>query len=89
MEADRLEEVQEAIEAGADYILLDNMSNEMMAEAVKMNAGRCKLEASGNITIERLPAIGKLGVDFVSSGALTHSVKAAYISMDIELEKAE
>ena len=89
VEADRLEEVQEAIEAGADYILLDNMSNEMMAEAVKMNAGRCKLEASGNITIERLPAIGKLGVDFVSSGALTHSVKAADISMDIELEKAE
>ena len=84
VEADTLEEVAEAIEAKADYILLDNMTNEEMVEAVKMNQGRCKLEASGGITIERLPVIGKIGVDFVSVGALTHSVKASDISMEIK-----
>lgn len=83
VEADSLDEVREAAEAGADYILLDNMSDETMAEAVKINAGRSRLEASGGITIERLPRIGKLGVDFVSAGALTHSVKSADISLDI------
>ena len=67
--------------------MLDNMSDETMAEAVKIVGGRAKLEASGGITLERLPRIGKLGVDFVSSGALTHSVKAADISLDIEVEK--
>lgn len=88
VEADRLEEVAEALEAGADYILLDNMSDEMMAEAVKMAAGRSKLEASGGITLERLPRIGKIGVDFVSAGALTHSVKSSDISLDIIVEKS-
>ncbi|MBS1369882.1 MAG: carboxylating nicotinate-nucleotide diphosphorylase [Lentisphaeria bacterium] len=87
VEADNLDEVREAAEAGAEYIMLDNMSDDMMAEAVKLVAGRAKLEASGGITLERLPRIGKLGVDFVSSGALTHSVKAADISLDIEVEK--
>jgi nicotinate-nucleotide pyrophosphorylase (carboxylating) len=87
VEADTLEEVKEALEAKADYILLDNMTNEQMAEAVKMSEGRSKLEASGGITIERLPSIGKLGVDFVSVGALTHSVKASDISMEIKLDK--
>jgi nicotinate-nucleotide pyrophosphorylase (carboxylating) len=87
VEADTLEEVAEAIEANADYILLDNMTDEQMAEAVRMNAGRCKLEASGGVTIERLPAIGKTGVDYVSVGALTHSVKASDISMEIKLSK--
>ncbi|WP_294503879.1 carboxylating nicotinate-nucleotide diphosphorylase [uncultured Victivallis sp.] len=87
VEADTLDEVREAVEAHADYIMLDNMSDDMMAEAVKLVAGRAKLEASGGITLERLPRIGKLGVDFVSSGALTHSVKAADISLDIEAEK--
>ena len=85
VEADTLEEVAEAVEAKADYILLDNMNNEQMSEAVKINQGRCKLEASGGITIERLPSIGKIGVDFVSVGALTHSVKASDISMEIKL----
>jgi len=85
VEADTLEEVAEAIEAKADYILLDNMTDGEMSEAVKINKGRCKLEASGGITIERLPAIGKIGVDFVSVGALTHSVKASDISMEIKL----
>lgn len=84
VEADSLDEVREAAEAGADYILLDNMTNEQMAEAVKINAGRSKLEASGNITLERLTSIAALGVDFISAGALTHSVKAVDISLDIK-----
>ena len=83
VEADRLEEVAEAADAGAEYILLDNMSDETMRKAVELVHGRSKLEASGGITLTRLAAIGKLGVDFVSSGALTHSVKSADISMDI------
>lgn len=83
VEADSLDEVKEAAEAGVEYILLDNMSNEMMAEAVKIVAGRAKLEASGNVTIERLKGIAATGVDFVSSGALTHSVKSCDISLDI------
>lgn len=87
VEADRLEEVAEAADAGAEYILLDNMSNEMMAEAVKIVHGRSKLEASGGITLERLASIGQIGVDFVSSGALTHSVKSADISLDILAEE--
>ena len=87
VETDTLAEVAEAAETGAEYIMLDNMSNEMMAEAVKIVAGRAKLEASGGITLERLASIGELGVDFVSSGALTHSVKAMDISLDIEVVK--
>ena len=63
------------------------LSDEMMAEAVKLVNGRAKLEASGGITLERLPRIGKIGVDFVSAGALTHSVKAADISLDIRVSK--
>ena len=85
VEADTVEEAAQAADAGVEYILLDNMTNEMMAEAVKIIAGRAKTEASGGITIERLPEIGRIGVDFVSSGALTHSVKAADISLDIEM----
>ena len=87
VEADTLDEVAEAVEAKADYILLDNMTNEEMSEAVKINKGNCKLEASGGITIERLPDIGRIGVDFVSVGALTHSVKASDISMEIRLSE--
>jgi len=86
VEADTLEEVAEAVAARADYILLDNMSNEQMAEAVKLNHGVARLEASGNITIERIPSICALGVDFISCGALTHSVKAVDISMETTLE---
>lgn len=86
VEADNLEEVREAAESGAEYILLDNMTDAQMAEAVKINAGRAKLEASGGITLERIPRIGKIGVDFVSVGALTHSVKAVDISMEVNLD---
>ena len=82
-EADTLGEVKEASEARADYILLDNMTNEQMEEAIVINQGRSKLEASGGITIERIPSIAKIGVDFISVGALTHSVKAIDISLEI------
>ena len=84
VEVDTLEELDEALQSGCEYILLDNMSTAMMAEAVKRNNGRAKLEASGTITIERLPEIAAVGVDFASSGALTHSVKSADISLDIK-----
>lgn len=83
VEADSLDEVREAAEAGADYILLDNMDNQTMAKAIKINAGRAKLEASGGITLDRIPSIAKLGVDYISAGALTHSAKSIDISMDI------
>jgi nicotinate-nucleotide pyrophosphorylase (carboxylating) len=83
VEADNLNEVKEAAEAGADYILLDNMTNEEMKEAIKINNGRSRLEASGGITIERIPSIAKIGVDFISVGALTHSVKAIDISLEM------
>ena len=83
VEADTLDEVREAADAGADYILLDNMTNDEMASAVKINAGRAKLEASGGITLERIPSIAAIGgIDFISVGALTHSVKAVDISME-------
>ncbi len=84
VEVDTLEELDEALQSGCEYILLDNMPPPMMAEAVKRNNGKAKLEASGNITIERLPEIAAVGVDYASSGALTHSVKSADISLDIK-----
>lgn len=85
VEADSLDEAREAIAAGADYVLLDNMTDEQMAEAVAFNDGRSKLEASGGITIERLPSIAATGVDFISVGALTHSVKSTDIGLDISI----
>lgn len=87
VEADSLEEVAQAAETGAEYIMLDNMDNETMKKAVEIVNGRAKLEASGGITIARLKSIGEIGVDYVSSGALTHSVKSADISLDIEVAK--
>jgi len=81
VEARSLKEVAEALDAGADAILLDNMSPEEMREAVRLNAGRVLLEASGNITLEHLRAAAETGVDLISMGALTHSVRAFDISM--------
>ncbi len=83
VEADNLEDVRLAAEAGVEYILLDNMSNEQMAEAIRLIGGRARTEASGNITLERLPSLRNLGLDFVSSGALTHSATAIDIGLDI------
>ena len=79
-----LAEVREALTAGADIIMLDNMSNEMMREAVKIIDGRAKTEASGGITLETIAEVAKTGVDIISLGALTHSVKAFDISMKMK-----
>ena len=87
VEADTLDEVAEAANCGVEHIMLDNMSNDEMKKAVAINAGRAKLEASGGITLKRLASIGQIGVDFVSSGALTHSVRSMDISLDIEVVK--
>jgi nicotinate-nucleotide pyrophosphorylase (carboxylating) len=77
--------VDEALEAGADIILLDNMTDADMAEAVRRCAGRAVTEASGNVTLDRIEALRLIGVDVVSSGALTHSAPSADISLDLEL----
>ena len=81
VETETLEQVQEALEAGADIIMLDNMSPELMAEAVKLIDGRAKTECSGNITRENIEKITAIGVDYVSSGALTHSAPILDISL--------
>lgn len=86
VETTNLEEVRQAIDCGADIIMLDNMSNEAMTEAVKLIAGRAKTEASGNMDIPRLKSVAATGVDYISVGALTHSVKAMDISMNIVQE---
>lgn len=80
VEVDNFEELEEAINAGADVILLDNMSTAQMVEAIRIANGRVLLEASGNITIERLPELSNIGLHAVSSGALTHSAPNADIS---------
>ena len=84
VETTTLAQVQEAIDAGADIIMLDNMDNETMRKAVLLIADRAKVEASGNITLERLREVAATGVDFISIGALTHSVSAMDISQRIE-----
>ena len=83
VETRNLDEVRQALEAGADVIMLDNMDGPTMKAAVDLVAGRALLEASGGITDETLRAVAETGVDIVSIGALTHSVKALDISMKI------
>ncbi|GIO09865.1 nicotinate-nucleotide diphosphorylase (carboxylating) [Brevibacillus reuszeri] len=87
VEAESLEQVREALEAGADIIMLDNMSNEQMVEAVQLIDGRALVEASGGVNLETIGAIAKSGVDIISVGALTHSVKAFDISLDLNTRK--
>lgn len=81
VEVENLSMVKEAVEAGADIIMLDNMSHDEMKEAVRLIDGRALTECSGNVTKETIPDILDLGVDFVSSGALTHSAPIMDISM--------
>lgn len=76
VETSNLHEVEEAVEAGADIIMLDNMTTEMMKKSVELINGRAKVEASGNVTLKRVREIAETGVDFISIGALTHSVAA-------------
>ena len=77
-------DASDAAEAGADIILLDNMTTPQIRQAVAIVAGRAKTEVSGGVTLERIPELAITGADFVSVGALTHSVRAADISLDIE-----
>lgn len=84
VETTNLDEVKEAVEAGADIIMLDNMDNGTMTEAVELINKRAKTEASGNMTVARVNGVAKTGVDFISVGSLTHSVTAMDISMNIE-----
>jgi nicotinate-nucleotide pyrophosphorylase (carboxylating) len=83
VEADTLEQVAMLAELGVDVILLDNMTNEQMTEAVKIVAGRAKTEASGNMSLTRVPGVAACGVDFISVGALTHSVRAVDFSLEM------
>jgi nicotinate-nucleotide pyrophosphorylase (carboxylating) len=85
VETTNLIEVQEALDAGADIIMLDNMDNSTMSEAVKLINGKAKVEASGNMTLKRLKEVAATGVDFISIGALTHSVTALDISQKIKI----
>ena len=83
VETRNLDEVREALAAGCHVIMLDNMPLEMMKQAVAVIAGKTLVEASGNVTLETVRPIGETGVDFISSGSLTHSAPAADISMQV------
>ena len=85
VETSNLAEVEEAVRYGADIIMLDNMDNDTMCEAVRLIAGRARTEASGNMTLERLQSVAETGVDYISVGALTHSVTAMDTSMNFLL----
>ncbi len=84
VETTTLDEVAEALSAGADIIMLDNMTTQTMAQSVILINGKAKVEASGNMTIDRLREVAATGVDYISIGALTHSVVALDISMNIK-----
>lgn len=86
VEVETLAQLREALEAGADIIMLDNMSNDLMAEAVKIVGGRALTEASGNMGERDLTAVAATGVDIISIGALTHSVKSLDISLKFTLD---
>ena len=84
VECESLGQVEEALSMGADVIMLDNMDDARIRQAVVRAEGRCKLEVSGNITAGRLPVLARLGVDFISSGAITHSAPAKDLSMTLK-----
>ncbi|QJR80008.1 carboxylating nicotinate-nucleotide diphosphorylase [Alteromonas pelagimontana] len=88
VEVENLEELRQALDADADIIMLDNFTNEQIQRAVDMNNQKSKLEVSGNITDERLQSLARLGVDFISSGALTKHVQAVDLSLRVAM-KAE
>jgi nicotinate-nucleotide pyrophosphorylase (carboxylating) len=84
IEAQSLEQVDQALAAGADIILLDNLSTEEIREAVRRINRRAKTEISGGVTLDRIPELASTGADYVSVGALTHSAPAADLSFEIE-----
>lgn len=81
IEVETLDQLKEALDAGADIVMLDNMPPEDMAEAVRLTRGRAETECSGNVTKENIARLTKLGVDYISSGALTHSAPILDVSM--------
>ena len=83
VECETLDQVQKALDAGADSILLDNMTPATLAQAVALTAGRASLEASGGVTLDNVRAIAETGVDSISIGALTHSVRSLDFSMEV------
>ncbi len=87
IEVTNLKQLAEALDEGADVIMLDNMDDATMREAVRIANGRVALEVSGGVTLERLPRLAQLGVDFVSMGALTHSARAMDLSLEISAAK--
>jgi nicotinate-nucleotide pyrophosphorylase (carboxylating) len=84
VEADTLKQVEQAVNVGADFILLDNMNLKQLRQAVKIVGGRAKTEASGGVNLQTVRAIAETGVDFISVGALTHSARAMDIGLDFE-----
>jgi nicotinate-nucleotide pyrophosphorylase (carboxylating) len=88
VEAQTFAQLEEALEAGADIILLDNFTPEQVAEAVRRIGGRAKVEASGGITLDNVRAYAEAGVDFVSAGALTHSAPALDLSLELVADEA-
>ena len=86
IEVDTIAQLREVLDAGADLILLDNMSTKQMREAVEITDGRAVLEASGGITLETVRSIAETGVDIISVGALTHSAPALNVSLDMEID---
>jgi len=87
VECDTTEQVAEALDAGAKYLLLDNMDVATLTEAVRINAGRAELEATGGLTLERARAVAETGVDYLSVGALTHSAPVLDIGVDLRLHR--
>jgi nicotinate-nucleotide pyrophosphorylase (carboxylating) len=85
VETKNLKEVEEALTTKVDIIMLDNFELDEMKKAVKLINGKCKVEASGGVTLDTIKSIAETGVDFISVGALTHSVKALDISLEITL----
>ena len=83
VEVDTLEQLREVLDAGADLVLLDNFTTDQMRDAVNINQGRARLEASGGLTIETAAAVGATGVDFIAVGALTHSARVLDIGADL------
>jgi nicotinate-nucleotide pyrophosphorylase (carboxylating) len=84
IEVRTVSEALEAVEAGVDIVMLDNMSVEDMRKAVKSIRGRALIEASGGITLDSVRAVAETGVDFISIGALTHSARALDMSLELE-----
>ena len=86
IEVETIKDLEEALDAGADLVLLDNMEPEQMETAVRLASGRAVVEASGGITLETVREIAKTGVDIISVGALTHSAPSLNISLDMTID---